>query len=581
MATPPESKKTQPFEQAAQKGSPESVRVPVEDSSLDDDGFNTPNKTRYLPSDRFSAESISDEDRLDRGKLVSALAAVLAGKSNQHQTIGLLGDWGTGKSTTINLLKKELRKNHEQQPFLFAKFNAWEYEHTDNIQAGIAQEMIKGLTSYQPSEKCKQNSNWFKEEIYPWLWWFGVRIPTLIRFAVALNGPRILVLLVMILLATVSMSWSDVTKMAAYAVDAQLGMQMFMGGGALVFVIMLFRQFKSMLATPLAKELLTYIKLPSYGEHLGAIPVMRQNIRKLCGVRLNPVMGKPKRLLFVVDDLDRCNAKGIVKVFEAVRLVLDLRQVTVIIAVDHRIALAALALQYKELAEHHQLSNPRAIARDYLAKVIHQSISLSAADTNIVNGYLEHIWAEMEENVGEFKTKGVSVLKNVLSKKVIETDPSGAVFGLSTEQKESFKQWAEYFGFSNPRQLKRLHNSYNLLRLYFGGEDFSVLPQLNIDLSAPLLTSLFALEYINSLEDPAPRTALMERLKQKQNLAFNEEPSVTNELIDPAGKINDEVLSVMLSKHPSSGRRYVEAVEPFVLPAIQLLDDKKTEPTEQ
>ncbi|MFB3138494.1 MAG: hypothetical protein ACE10B_04680, partial [Phycisphaerales bacterium] len=30
--------------------------------------------------------------------------------------------------------------------FLFATFNAWQYEHTDDIRAGLAQEVVNGLT---------------------------------------------------------------------------------------------------------------------------------------------------------------------------------------------------------------------------------------------------------------------------------------------------------------------------------------------------------------------------------------------------------------------------------------------------
>jgi hypothetical protein len=73
-----------------------------------------------------------------------------------------------------------------------------------------------------------------------------------------------------------------------------------------------------------------------------------------------------RRLLFVVDDLDRCSPEGIFKTFEAIRLVLDLPQVIVVVAVDQRIALAALALHYEKLTKHHQLNDAKAISIEAL-----------------------------------------------------------------------------------------------------------------------------------------------------------------------------------------------------------------------
>ncbi len=35
----------------------------------------------------------------------------------------------------------------ETHRYLFAEFNAWRYEHTGNMQAGLAQEVVKGLTN--------------------------------------------------------------------------------------------------------------------------------------------------------------------------------------------------------------------------------------------------------------------------------------------------------------------------------------------------------------------------------------------------------------------------------------------------
>ena len=517
----------------------------------------------YVPSRRQSAERVSDQDRLNRTRLVEALATVLTGENDHHQTIGLLGDWGVGKSTTVHLLKKSLWNKRAQQPFLFGTFNAWEYEHTDNLQAGMAQEMLRALSSFPqtPDEEAKAG-------VQPLLWWLGVRIPLMFRFAAALHGTRLLMLAVLVLLAVMNISWQDLEGMAASTLAAGAGAQMVVGGSAFVLLVMLFRQFKSLLAMPLAKEWMTYLKLPNYGEHLGSIPVMRNHIRTLCQVRLNPWFGPKKRMLFLVDDLDRCGQEGIVKVFEAVRLVLDIPQVTVIIAVDQRIALAALALHYEELAQHHELSHPQAIARDYLAKVIHTPITLTPADAKSIDGYLESIWQETTPSAA---AEPLAPTESPITPSSEAEATSQAPMGLSDQQKKLFKRWVQHFGFTNPRQLKRLHNSYNLLRHYYGeegqfsGGQSSLLDGFTSDLGSPMLITLFALEYINSLEDPVSRGRLLRLVQQPQERSFQEEGDAAVYL-DPNRKISEDVLQVISGKLGDT--TLIQAVQPFVLPSI-------------
>lgn len=603
----------------------------------------------YRPSDRHSIEQISEVDHLNRGKLVEALATVLAAPGNEsHQTIGLLGDWGVGKSTLVHLLKNELVRRQDQQPFLFAEFNAWAYEHTDNLQAGIAQEMLKALSSDMPRPKNRAAPDagigarmraWLQGRIEHGLW-LCKRFLITWQFAIALNGTRMLWLLVMLLVALLPFTWDAAGKaltefFSASGTQAGKAMVTTVGTGIWVlgFLYYFATRIKDVLANPLAKELLTYLKLPDYGEHLGAIPVMRKNIETLCRVRLKSGsrQHKDRRLLFVVDDLDRCGHEGIVKVLEAVRLVLDLKRVTVIIAVDQRIALAALALHYKELAEHHQLQNPRAIARDYLAKVIHLPILLSPPDDKSIEGYLNHIWQEQtgdvsvelptpeqkpaappssvgvaagnassvqQANVAPLPDAASTPATNVPANNVIPLSPSVNVStapdapaatpdtgsnptpppdqpaplvvpGLSTLQKQAFLHWVKHFHLTNPRQLKRLHNSYNLLRHFYGEDNADPAPvtaaELVKTLEFPLMVTLFALEYLNSLDDPPLRAHLKSRLRGRSEQSFSNEAEP-----ETGGQPFSAAVIALVNRYmPVTQVHLVDAVEPFVLPAIE------------
>lgn len=76
------------------------VNMPPKDSLL------------YAANNFSHPENPAKVDKLNRQALVDALTFNLMHEKNKgHRTIGLLGDWGSGKSSFIELLKKIYRKN--------------------------------------------------------------------------------------------------------------------------------------------------------------------------------------------------------------------------------------------------------------------------------------------------------------------------------------------------------------------------------------------------------------------------------------------------------------------------------------
>jgi hypothetical protein len=547
-----------------------------------------------ISGNRHNSDKPANKDKLNRQKLVDSLATLLKDQNNHHhQTIGLLGHWGVGKTSVIELLKEALRpKKLENNPeFLFAEFNAWEYEHTDNLQAGIAQEMIKALSSREPKPSCWETTFWPFRKL--WL---------TLRFAWSLHGLKILAPLLPLFLALAPIWFSYFFKEQLNQINESIT-YIFATTWFIGFLFPTWKEIKKILVGPMAKEFLTYLKLPDYGEHLGTIPVMREHIKKLTKVRLSG----NKRLLYVVDDLDRCGHKGIVKVLEAVRMVLDLDNVIVVIAVDQRIALAALALNYKELATQHHSEEPKLIARDYLAKIIHLPIVLTEPDEASVLGYLESLWktdgsqkseepkskAETGDKLDYSQTKSADHFQAPSSLQITttsnQTEPTTSITQLNTSeplsepdsrqaiihkvrqveqltkrQKQAFSYWLKHFELSNPRQIKRLNNSFNLLQNFYDQDkiaDEITAKDAGTKHAFPMMVTLFAFEYLNNLDEMQKRHTLKKLIKKEK--------------IDSEGAdkkyLTDHKITPLVIELANIKTTMIQGIEPFVLPGIDVI----------
>ena len=600
----------------------------------------------YIAGNTFAAEAVATEDHLNRQPLADAVMKWLTEKQNTSNiNLALFGEWGVGKSTFLNMLIKSDLENKEnsrseknksneatnQVHLIWGEFNAWRYEHSDNIQAGITQEAVKALKSQ--------------------LGWLGrLRLTTQYAFK---SHPLQLVLLsvatVVTMMATGVAGYYGLTDTSGDLTTAAIAV----GVPAQLFVFwFLYQKAQGVFSHPLADKLNTYLRLPSFGEHLGSIPVMRDQVALLTQLRFNiPSLiatshrwwgkyrksGKHQRLIFIVDDLDRCSPEGVVKTLEAIRLVMELDNVVVIIAIDQRVALASLAKHYEPLEKHHLL-DAHEIARDYLAKVIHIPIVLEQPSENDIEHYLtNHLWKndgtdqsdqnpkldlaeatdevnsgvkekEISEVIEENKTKkniGDSIEPSLESPKDVtninasnansdpDPDPgsnrsrtennvskteedksaqnSVEITGLSQEQKTLFLDSVKRLGLTNPRQLKRLDNCYSLLRLRYPDED--------VDKNYYRLRMLIWLEYLH--EQPSSlRCQFLSDWEQGRDFAIDDV-----EENDAFTEAKHHWNAVAANLPQDIQQTIYREVRCFILPAVNVLasaknNDKITEVSE-
>ena len=515
------------------------------------------------PAQADEPASKLDNDLLGRKNLVEALAELIADKNQGTPfTIGLLGRWGAGKSTVMKMLQDVLRSREDGQRFKFAEFNAWEYERTDNLEAGLAQEVVRSLV--EP---------------------LGFRKKLSLRYEFALreHGPKVLISLIFAALIFSGIFAEFALVISKLGVEnKEWWFETIFGGGLVLLSLKLWDHYKKVYEHPLSVELRTYLKLPDYGKHLGLIPVLKRHIRTLCHIRLGTpqeqrekrkeelkkwdwlsldenkgkVDGLSNRLVVFIDDLDRCDPKSITKTLDAVRLVMDVKDVIVILGIDHRIAFRAVGDHYKDLADNRH--SKQAIARDYLGKILQLAIVVNQPQEKELKSFVsqglfpnvelvveeDKVQEEVEqeeveqeeveqeeveqEEVEQEEVEQEEVEQEEVEQEEVEQEEESIwreEIKVSVKERDLFLELAEVFQISNPRQLLRMRNSYGILKLLYGmGSVIPFTPYYKEQAPKELRAILLILLFWKEFESNHPNWGYQVEEYSKGNLNTSETP---------------------------------------------------------
>lgn len=104
------------------------------------------------------SDDAASQDFLNFGVLARVIADAIQKNGDRPLSIGISGAWGVGKSTTLELLAAELER-HEPKP-LVVRFHPWRHQTQDNVRAAFAECIAQTLVdnkdvSTKVTEKAK------------------------------------------------------------------------------------------------------------------------------------------------------------------------------------------------------------------------------------------------------------------------------------------------------------------------------------------------------------------------------------------------------------------------------------------
>lgn len=332
----------------------------------------------------------TDEDILGFEPYIKAIADFLTNPLTQPPlTLSVEGDWGSGKSSFMLQLQKELKKRNrrvkyilplrrskmlkalwktrilkpiwrllikkrlEKMKILTVQFNAWRHDKEDALWAAFAIEFIRKLSRQLPLRHRLWAHSKLVFRRFKWEdGWLDVfrSIVAVIFFILVikagltlytqtsnsqLNNPDTIEKIPLI----GQVAGSQWYKIIAWAIAS--------GGitGVFVFVFSLLTKIKGFINVPFASNLTKHVQSPDYKNRVAFIELFHEDFHKI----VRAYAGN-RRVYVFIDDLDRCDVPKAADLMQALNLMIsDAQQLIFILGMDREKVAAGLAVKYEKL----------------------------------------------------------------------------------------------------------------------------------------------------------------------------------------------------------------------------------------
>ena len=424
------------------------------------------------------SDNETTEDYLGFKVHADLLLNVINDESLLPITIGVFGDWGSGKSSILQIIKQkyeekdEVSKEYLDKETLCIYFNGWTFEGYDDAKAALLNVILKEI-----EENTKLTSEIKK---------------TVVEKAKKLWE---------------SIDWMRGAGMVMKNIALPAVTAYFTGGLSLIpFAAQKIKEWG--VDTP--EKLIEKLKSEEGSEFFNSLQKEEKSkpnqINVVADFRRNfeDLLNATgfKKLVVIIDDLDRCTPDRIIENLEAVKLFLNVPKTAYIIGADPRIVRHAIELKYKTDNIAHstdeKTKNDR-IVSDYLEKLIQVPYNLPKLSDNEVETYLTLLLCKKS-----FPEKFPEILEAYQNH--IENDRH-SVFGFGNIQEaipnleisEMGKNISILASSSkiitnglkgNPRQIKRFLNTYILRERLIKTASFT---HIKMD----ILAKIMVLEYAN------------------------------------------------------------------------------------
>ena len=325
------------------------------------------------------------KDLLNFTVVADTAAQLVRESGGQPLSIGVSGNWGTGKSSLVKMIGASLKKADTDEKYVFLEFNAWLYQGYDDARMALLQSVADKLIA--ESERRQTH------------------VDKAVEFAKRVN-------------------WLRVGKLLAPAVSGAL-----VGGvaaGPVGAVVGAVGGLCNAGSTPSAEDVQkvrdAYAALQP--ELAGLLKdkegkSLPQEIGELRDTFGDLLSGLDVTLVVLVDDLDRCLPDTAISTLEAMRLLLFLPRTAFIIAADEQMIRGAVRVHFGDV----DLTDD--LVTSYFDKLIQVPLRVPRLGITEVKGYLILLLAELAEKRGDITQEARASAETVILEAVRQSWAGG------------------------------------------------------------------------------------------------------------------------------------------------------------
>ena len=377
--------------------------------------FNEANKSLFTPHFRVELDSNSEvqipttkrgiasdmdiplidknvDPKLDVNLIASQFARLIHNmKSEKGQFLGIFGRWGRGKTffaeRVFDLINDSRHPSHVRYKTI--EFNAWKYQDSNAIWAYIYE-------SLQNEYFALANDKWYRKLVLTW------------KLNLARKGRKEPVLLLLFFVTSLTFSFFIPSE---WKVQFITFLVLNLGIFSIIKTILLYRKY-----APQFKQVYKdYSKRTNFSNELGIQAEIQNEIKILLktwfNLKTNAIKNgwllryfwkrDYKRIIFFIDDLDRCDEKKIIQVIDSLRVMLEdeeiVEKIIIVGAIDESILKTAIEWKYRDLLEFQDKSNSQPhhrtleiTTREYMDKLFIGGIKLPALNAKEQHSILEN-----------------------------------------------------------------------------------------------------------------------------------------------------------------------------------------------
>lgn len=296
------------------------------------------------------SDNETDVDLLGFDFLVDELVVALTSQQLLPLTVGVLGEWGSGKSSLLEMTRLELDKSADPK-ILTVAFSPWQYEDYDDVKLALMRAVLDACEGVlEDSSKIKGLKRFLgvlsafgKQSLRA-----GLRAAPGVATALVAADPNVDPTTVAILNSGVTAATGVLSDRLEEAEDEL--------GEAAVTSLSAFRA--------------------KFEEMTDDLPVAS--------------------VVVFIDDLDRCLPNSVVDTFEAIRLFLNTPKMAFVVAVHRQIAEAAIDAAFPEYGR----QNVSSLGHDYLEKMLQVQLVVPKPSVEDIETYVGLLQAKLhlEEN---------------------------------------------------------------------------------------------------------------------------------------------------------------------------------------